>query len=134
MEDNWVPWGKPEDWLPDVAKIPHSLDKSGIEIPHSPDSSGIEIPHSLNPQAIQRRFWMRTEEYLSHGIRYYRFRWGYGSHSLGYTHIGGGSTSCSQVKTRRSEIDRAIAQGRSLLEILCILRQYSSAKPGRKRF
>lgn len=99
-------------------------------ISHSPAMpASAKIP--LEPAPTRQ--WQRTEMYQSGGTRYARYRWGRGSESFGYVHIAGGAAEHPIVLARRRQVDEAIVAGRSLLEILLILRGFSEAKRGRKR-
>lgn len=79
-----------------------------------------------------RRFWMTTHTYQSHGIRYARFCWGKGSETWGYVHIAGGGCSSQLVQSRRAAVDRLIGAGAELPEVLALLRSFENARPGRK--
>lgn len=98
-------------------------------IPHSPEmSSALIAPINSAPSS-----WMRTEAYMSHGIRYARFRWGKGSESWGYVHIAGGSCSSELVQLRRRAVDQLIGSRASLDQILALLRIWENARAGRKK-
>ncbi len=82
----------------------------------------------------QRQAWITTHEYSSHGIRYVRLAWGRGRSVFGYAHINGGSASTKVVQARRAAVDRMIAEGRSLQDILDAIRLFPNEPAGRKKF
>jgi hypothetical protein len=110
--------------LPLLSSLQNSLD--------TPQSHANQSSAKTPGPPVATRHWQRTEVYSSGGTAYARYRWGKGSESFGYVHIAGGAAAHPAVLARRAQVDEAISGGRSLLEILDLLRSFGEAQRGRK--
>lgn len=123
---------EPQERLPTVLEVLADIDRRAKAVSKIPQVPAAKNSASASAPRRSCDLWMKTHLYSSHGIRYARFCWGKGSEVWGYIHIAGGSCTDVLVQERRAQIDRLIAAGADLSEILALLRSWENARAGRK--